>query len=113
MSVLIYLIPISLVLLGFAVWAFFWAVQRNQFDNLDTPAIDILADDRNETAARSTSALRLQRAQRATKPKIEATTPPEPGPEPDAAAAAADTPAKRTAEAPPAPAESTPRPHAD
>lgn len=45
MSVLIYLVPVSLVLLGFAFWAFWWAVKRGQFDDLDTPALDILEDD--------------------------------------------------------------------
>jgi len=28
-----------------AIWAFVWAVRRGQFDDLDTPAIDILRDD--------------------------------------------------------------------
>ena len=36
---------IGLVLLGIAVWAFVWAERRGQFDDLDTPALDILADD--------------------------------------------------------------------
>ena len=39
------LIPISLVLLGFAVAAFVWAVKGGQFDDLDTPPLDILDDD--------------------------------------------------------------------
>lgn len=45
MGILLLLVPISLVLLGVAVWAFWWAVKRGQFDDLDTPALDILADD--------------------------------------------------------------------
>jgi cbb3-type cytochrome oxidase maturation protein len=45
MSILLLLIPISLVLLGIAVSAFVWAVQRGQFDDLDTPALDILNDE--------------------------------------------------------------------
>jgi len=45
MRILIILIPISLVLLGIAVWAFIWAVRRGQFDDLDTPSIAMLADD--------------------------------------------------------------------
>ena len=44
MSILLLLIPLSLVLLGVAVWAFVWAVRRGQFDDLDTPALDILSD---------------------------------------------------------------------
>ena len=42
------LVPISLVLLGVAVWAFVWAVRRGQFDDLDTPSLDILCDDPRE-----------------------------------------------------------------
>lgn len=45
MSILLVLIPLSLVLLGLAVAAFVWAVKRGQFDDLDTPALDILEDD--------------------------------------------------------------------
>lgn len=45
MSILLALIPISLLLLGLAIWAFAWAVKRGQFDDLDTPALDILADE--------------------------------------------------------------------
>ena len=39
------LIPLSLGLLVAAVAAFVWAVKRGQFDDLDTPALDILEDD--------------------------------------------------------------------
>lgn len=45
MNILLLLIPISLLLLGVAIWAFAWAVRRGQFDDLDTPAIDILRED--------------------------------------------------------------------
>lgn len=45
MNILLLLIPISLLLLAAAVWAFAWAVRKGQFDDLDTPALDILADD--------------------------------------------------------------------
>lgn len=45
MTILLMLIPISLVLLGIAVYAFIWAVRRGQFEDLDTPALDILVDD--------------------------------------------------------------------
>lgn len=44
MNILLLLIPVSLLLLGAAIWAFAWAVRKGQFDDLDTPAIDILAD---------------------------------------------------------------------
>ena len=45
MNILLMLLPISLVLLGLAIAAFAWAVRKGQFDDLDTPAIDILQDD--------------------------------------------------------------------
>lgn len=49
MAILLMLIPISLVLLGLAVAAFIWAVKRGQFDDLDTPALDILEDNDRPT----------------------------------------------------------------
>ena len=45
MNILLFLIPMSVVLLGIAVWAFRWAVRKGQFENLDAAAIDILRDD--------------------------------------------------------------------
>lgn len=45
MNILLVLIPISLVLLGIATWALVWAVRKGQFDDLDTPAVAMLADD--------------------------------------------------------------------
>ena len=45
MSILYLLIPLALLVLAAAVWAFFWAVGSGQFDDLDTPAVRILLDD--------------------------------------------------------------------
>ncbi len=45
MNILYLLIPLALVLLVLAVWAFFWAVRTRQFDDLDSPALQILLDD--------------------------------------------------------------------
>ena len=45
MNILLLLIPLSLLMLGAAIWAFVWAVRGGQFDDLDTPALDILVDD--------------------------------------------------------------------
>ena len=50
MIILLLLIPLSLMLLVVAIWAFVWAVRRGQFDDLDTPAIAILRDDDAPTA---------------------------------------------------------------
>ena len=49
MNILLVLVPISILLFGGAIWAFFWAVRRGQFDDLDTPALDILRDDRPQS----------------------------------------------------------------
>jgi cbb3-type cytochrome oxidase maturation protein len=45
MIILLMLIPLSLMLLAFAIGAFVWAVRKGQFDDMDTPALDILHDD--------------------------------------------------------------------
>ncbi len=45
MTIIYVLIPLSILLMILAVGAFFWAVRNDQFDDLDTPALDILDDD--------------------------------------------------------------------
>ena len=52
MTIIYVLIPLSLLLLSLAIWAFFWAVRNDQFDDLDTPALDILDDNENEDDTR-------------------------------------------------------------
>jgi cbb3-type cytochrome oxidase maturation protein len=44
------LIPLSLVLIGAGVWAFFWAVNSGQFDDLDAPGKEILEEDSDTTS---------------------------------------------------------------
>ena len=53
MSILLVLIPISLLLLGIAIAAFVWAVKRGQYDDLDTPALDILIDNERPAPPRA------------------------------------------------------------
>lgn len=53
MNILLFMIPLALVLLVVAIWAFVWAVRRGQFEDLDTPAIDILREDATERATRA------------------------------------------------------------
>ncbi len=48
MNILFFLIPVSLLLLGAAIWAFLWAVKNDQFEDLDGPAHSILFDDDEE-----------------------------------------------------------------
>lgn len=45
MSALYLLIPLSIGLVGAAIWAFFWAVNHGQFEDLDSPATSVLDDD--------------------------------------------------------------------
>jgi cbb3-type cytochrome oxidase maturation protein len=45
MSILLLLIPLALMLLIVAIVAFAWAVRGGQFEDLETPALSILADD--------------------------------------------------------------------
>lgn len=45
MNILYLLIPLSMVLVGIALWLFFWAVKNEQFEDLDGPAHSILYDD--------------------------------------------------------------------
>lgn len=53
MSILFVLIPLSLLLVAFAGWGFFWAVDSGQFDDLDSPSWDMLRDE--PAASKATS----------------------------------------------------------
>lgn len=50
MNALIALIPVTLILIAFAVGLFFWAIRHDQFRNLDTPEILPLLDDAVDAA---------------------------------------------------------------
>lgn len=45
MTAIYILIPIAVLLVGVAIWVFFWAVDSGQYDDLDGPAHSILFDD--------------------------------------------------------------------
>ena len=45
MDILFLLIPISLVIMGVAIWVFLWAIRSGQFEDLEGPAHRILMDD--------------------------------------------------------------------
>lgn len=45
MEILFLMIPLGVVLVALALWAFFWAVGNGQFDDLDGPGYQILLDD--------------------------------------------------------------------
>ncbi|MFK7912642.1 MAG: cbb3-type cytochrome oxidase assembly protein CcoS [Pseudomonadales bacterium] len=44
MEVLALLIPLSIVLVGAALWFFIWATDNDQFEDLDHHAMDIFDD---------------------------------------------------------------------
>ncbi|NEZ04488.1 cbb3-type cytochrome oxidase assembly protein CcoS [Wenzhouxiangella sp. XN201] len=45
MNIIYVLIPLSVLLMLLAIGAFFWAMRNDQFEDLDTPALDILDED--------------------------------------------------------------------
>ena len=45
MEVIFIVLPLAIGLAGVALGAFYWAVRRGQFDDLDTPACRVLFDD--------------------------------------------------------------------
>lgn len=52
MDILFVLIPLSLVLVAGGCWAFFWAVDAGQFDDLDSPGWDALEEGESRVADR-------------------------------------------------------------
>jgi len=51
MSVIYFLVPIGLVMLGLAIWAFIWAVNNHQFEDMENKGQQILYDDKEERQA--------------------------------------------------------------
>lgn len=45
MTILFVLIPLSVALLGLAIWGFFWMVSNDQFDDLDSAGWRVLVDE--------------------------------------------------------------------
>ncbi len=45
MTSLLFLIPLSLLVLVLAVVLFFWAVRNGQYDNMDSVALHVVLDD--------------------------------------------------------------------
>lgn len=48
MNIIYLMIPLSLILGAAAVFAFFWAVRSGQFQDMHTPALKILDDDKTQ-----------------------------------------------------------------
>lgn len=51
MTILLLLVPLSVLFLGGAIAAFVWAVRGGQFDDLDTAPLQILDDESDTTDA--------------------------------------------------------------
>jgi cbb3-type cytochrome oxidase maturation protein len=45
MSVLYIVVPLAMVIVGAAVFAFIWSARNGQMDDLETPAVRMLHDD--------------------------------------------------------------------
>jgi len=45
MDIVFLLIPLALILVAIAIWGFFWAVSKGQFDDLQGPGHAILLDE--------------------------------------------------------------------
>jgi cbb3-type cytochrome oxidase maturation protein len=48
MDILFLLIPVSILVLIVAIWAFVWAVKSGQFEDMEGPAYRIIMDDDND-----------------------------------------------------------------
>jgi cbb3-type cytochrome oxidase maturation protein len=42
---------VSLLLVGISLWAFFWATNAGQFDDLESAGLNVLADERDPRVA--------------------------------------------------------------
>ena len=45
MESLLWIVPLSLLLVAVALWAFFWAVDAGQFEDLESPGWSVLEED--------------------------------------------------------------------
>jgi cbb3-type cytochrome oxidase maturation protein len=50
MDSLLWIVPLSLLLVAVALWAFFWAVDAGQFEDLESPGWSILEEDQSPSA---------------------------------------------------------------
>lgn len=45
MGILFMLVPLSMIVLAILIWAAFWAIRNNQYEDMEGPAHRILMDD--------------------------------------------------------------------
>ena len=53
MSALYIVVPLALLIVAAALWAFIWATRSGQFDDLTTPGVRVLFDEETIPAGRS------------------------------------------------------------
>lgn len=58
MEVLFILIPLSVILIAFALWSFVWSVKNDQFEDLDRQGWSILFDEKSGSENESESTLK-------------------------------------------------------
>ncbi|MCC6317893.1 MAG: cbb3-type cytochrome oxidase assembly protein CcoS [Gemmatimonadaceae bacterium] len=44
MTIIYVVLPLALLIVGVALWAYVWAARSGQFDDLDTPALRVVVD---------------------------------------------------------------------
>ena len=79
MSILFVLVPLSLALVVFAGWAFFWAVGAGQFDDLDSPRWEVLREDTEAGGRRLEAGARRPRPADSVAPSTSSLQPPASG----------------------------------
>lgn len=62
MKILFLLIPISIIMVIFAVFAFRWAVKNRQFDDMTSPAMMPLLDDTPEERSQRDKSSNIDKA---------------------------------------------------
>ncbi len=45
MTIIYIVLPLALIVVGVALWAFVWSAKSGQFDDLETPAMRMVHDD--------------------------------------------------------------------
>jgi len=53
MEIVLLLIPLALLFLAGAIWALFWALRKDQFDDLDNASWRVVFEDREQRKGRS------------------------------------------------------------
>lgn len=50
MQVVYFLVPVGFIILVLAIWAFCWAVNAGQFNDMQAPAHQVIFDDKEQRA---------------------------------------------------------------